>query len=310
MKILVGIMYCIENQFNECIAAIKNQQHNQFDYFIVENLPNKTAHDTLYKNFMNNAHKYDLFIKIDADMVLCNSDFFRNVEKKFENNPKLDLLEVWLHDFFTDSLIGSLNIFRNTVTWNICSETVFVDRIVNFSHRQTDKTELAPAAYHCPNPSLFQAFHFGVHKAVKVLQFGKPDKQYMPACEHWENIEKTRQQFHKTNDIRLGIAVLGAEIAFRKKFTHQEVDFNKPEIHLLFAKYKNYSVRQIANEISRFSFSSFSFLPKIIRRDVLFKIQSRKILAIENVEVLKYLIRMMYYSLKMKLLKSFKNNCY
>ena len=62
MRILIGILHTIENEFPQCIEAIKNQTYQNFDYFVVENIPNKEAHDTLYRRFMDSADNYELFI--------------------------------------------------------------------------------------------------------------------------------------------------------------------------------------------------------------------------------------------------------
>jgi len=294
-------MYCIENEFDDCIAAIKSQTYQQFEYFVIQNLPNKTAHDTLYAAFMKRAGEFDLFIKIDADMVLCRNDFFEQVVKRFEQNTEMDLLEIQVQDFFTNRFIGSLNVFRNTVTFNINDEKVFVDRIHNAKHRVEDKTDLAPAAWHCPNPSNFQAFHFGLHKAVKIMQFGKTDKKYMPSCEHWENYETLKLNYKNNPDIRLAYAILGAEIAFRKKFTNTEIDFNNQFVHALFDKYSVYNIERLNNEIKKINIHSFSFLPSKLRQDVLYRIQSTKLLSFKNLAVYGYIFKMIYYHTKMKL---------
>lgn len=227
MKLLVGIMHTIENEFEACVDAIKQQTHQDFDYFVIENLPNKEAHDTLYQKFMDNADKYDLFVKIDADMVLCRTTFFEEVVKKMRGNPDIGHLEVAVHDFFTDRLIYGLNTFRNTVKWDTRScEVIFVDRIVESYNHTHDNYELAPAAYHCPNPSDFQAFHFGLHKAVKVIQINSPEINSSAAKEHWRNITLLHRNYSNKKDEKLGMAILGVHWALKQKATYKYVDFN------------------------------------------------------------------------------------
>ncbi len=70
MKILIGILYCIENERDACVKSIEAQTHRDFDYFIVENLPKKEAHHQLYTRFAASATEYDIFVKLDADMVI------------------------------------------------------------------------------------------------------------------------------------------------------------------------------------------------------------------------------------------------
>lgn len=304
MRILIGILYCIENEFEDCISAIKRQTHKDFEYFVIRDLPNKQAHDKLYSSFMEKANEFDLFIKIDADMVLCRDDFFEKTIEVFEKNAKLQLLKTTLKDFFTNTFIGSLNIYRSNVIWNINNdETFFPDRIDNVEFWEDDHYGLSPSAWHSPNPSSFQAFHFGVHKAVKVMQFQKVSKNYNASCEHWNNYTKTRENYFFSKDKKLGIAICGAEIAFRQKFTSIEIDFKNSTLLKEFKKIENLTEREINNIVNGFSFSSFSFLPSKWRQDVLFRVKSKCIFSISNILVLRYLLKMLYYTVKTKIVK-------
>lgn len=302
MRILIGIMYCIENEFSDCIKAIKSQTHTDYEYFIIKNLTNKLAHETLYKTFMQRATGFDLFIKIDADMVLNRNTVFDEIVKVFQQNANLQLLKTQLHDFFTDNLIGSLNIFRSNVKWLTESDAIFPDRFEQAIVWSDDVFGLSPVADHCPNPSDFQAFHFGVHKAVKVMQLGKKNKNYGASCEHWNNIEQTKENYSNKNDKRLAFAVLGAEIAFKKRFSYKEVDFENPTLVKTFNKHKNKSFAEIKRFINRFRLSSYTFLPSKLRQDMLFRFQSQNQI-ISCLQTIPYLLKMGYYNFKIKIVK-------
>lgn len=246
-------MHTIENEFEACIDVIKQQTHQDFDYFVIENLPNKEAHDTLYQKFMDNADTYDLFVKIDADMVLCRTTFFEEVVKKMEDNPDIDDLQIAVHDFFTDTLIYGLHVYRNTVTWKTSKERIFVDRIEQINKRVNDKEELAPAAYHCPNPSLFQSFHYGLHKAVKVLQVGATIFDDFSSRFHLGNLKKIKEHYLKTNDLRLAFALIGADIALQKRYAHEEVNFDNGKVLLFWQSVQerpDVEVRKLADHIT------------------------------------------------------------
>ena len=60
MRILVGTLYTIENELEECLAAIKSQTHPDFESFVLQDLPKETACATLYRNFMDRADQFDL----------------------------------------------------------------------------------------------------------------------------------------------------------------------------------------------------------------------------------------------------------
>ncbi|MFW6275656.1 MAG: hypothetical protein ACOC2M_03380, partial [bacterium] len=180
MKILVGSMYCFENEYEDSILSLYQQTYRKFDHFKVEKLPNKLAHDTLYSTFMENSKFYDLFLKLDADMVICKNSFLQDIVNFLKNKKILTNLQIKVHDFFTDRLIWGLHIFNNKNKWVKNNELVFTDMVSLHNERiniSSLDSPLVPAAWHSPNPSLIQAFHFGIHKAVKATQFRNSIKQ-------------------------------------------------------------------------------------------------------------------------------------
>lgn len=262
MKILVGIMHCIENELDECIASLKSQTHKDHDHFIIKDLPNKEAHAVLYQTFMNAANEYQLFIKLDADMVLHRNTYLEEVIREFSSEPDLTLLQVAVHDFFTNQLIFGLHSYRNTMRWNPRDE-LFTDKQATLGKTINDSSKLAPAAYHCPNPSPFQAFHFGVHKAVKVMQIGVSETNLDARNIHWNNLQRTRLHYQQTKNPQLGYAILGAEIAFKHKFTYREVDYNNPRLHQYFDQVQKISLQKIERAVRRYTYCSL--LPPPLR---------------------------------------------
>lgn len=272
MKTLIGTLHSGENEFDECCAAIQNQSYQRFDHFVISGLPNREAHHALYSHFMKQSDEYDLMIKIDADMVLARVDFLEQVVDTFLANRNLQKLQVWVHDFYTNRLIGGLNCFRNTVEWEVGEENVFVDITERYDRRKgsriTDRTELAPAAYHCPNPSNLQAFHFGVHKGVKVVEAinrGWTCK----AIEHCENISEVWRNFRRTQDIRLLFATLGAEQAIRGKFGVTHLDYSNSEIVTYCESVEIHDARGLSRFVRKLRRSGWAFLSPAGRVDVL-----------------------------------------
>lgn len=231
-------MYCIENEFKQCIESIKKQTHQNFEYFIVQNLPNKEAHDKLYRTFMNKTSEFDLFIKVDADMVLARNTFFEEVEEKMQKEKKTEDLHIALHDYYTDSLIYGLHVYRNTVKWSTNDENIFVDRNTSKINVSLDSSELAPAAVHSPDPSPFQAFHFGLHKAIKVIQPDKNNLNRHSAMIHWNNVLKLYKHFKRKKDERLLLALCGSYAGLMGTLYSDHVDFNNPETGEIFEQYK------------------------------------------------------------------------
>jgi len=133
----------------------------------------------------------------------------------------------------------------------------------------SDSQELAPAGIHCKNPSPFQDFHYGVHKGLKFLQPGRREKVISKTYLNWKKIERTYAHFKRKQDIRLGFAVLGAELALKGNFQADHLDYSNPYMKHVFHRYSNYAIPQIQSEISRHRLNNWGFLPNRWRRKVL-----------------------------------------
>lgn len=270
MNLFVGTLYTIENEVRDCLESIENQTYRKFKLFIFENLPKKAAHQTLYQSFMDKADQFDLLVKIDADMVLVRNDLFEKIVEKFQTNPGIKELEIAVHDFFSDQLLWGLHAYRNNVRWERGEEDLFTDKSpVHPDDRQYDDHELAPAAYHCPNPSPFQAFHYGVHKALKTIQPGRravnTDFRYF----HWNNLERVGRNFSKTLDRRVGFAVLGAELTFRGRINTEHLDYENPFLHALFSKYSELNSTELKSAIRKIANTTYGWMPGPLRLKLL-----------------------------------------
>jgi len=276
MKIFVGTLYTFENEIDECIESIRKQTYTNFKHLIFKGLPNKEAHQTLYTTFMNKADEFDLLIKVDADMVIIHSDLFHTVVTQFRNTNWLDELEIAVHDFFSDKLVWGMHVYRNSVRWPESHESLFVDSSpVPRDRHIYDRDKLAPAAIHCKNPSSFQSFHYGVHKALKVIQPERKRKISAYSEFHWTNISKTWHNFRRKKDKRLGLAVLGAELAFNRLFKVENIDYGDRFMKHVFHKYEHLDADRIEKEIWRLRVFNWGFLPGKLRRNLLCLLKGR-----------------------------------
>jgi len=263
MKVFVGTLYSGENEFDECVAAIQSQTYRNFDHFVFKNLPNKEAHVTLFKSFLDKSDEYAILVKVDADMVLANDMVFENMVDKLQENPQIDLFAIAVHDFFTDKLIWGLNAYRNTVRWDFDKETIFVD-IPNLPKEKVifDDRSLAPAAFHCKNPSPFQSFHYGVHRGLKSIQ-------PKGGSSHWNSLNQIRSNFRRKKEVRLGLAVLGAELAYAGGFTIADLDYTNPRMSDILKNYMSWDAVQVELKIKKLRWLNWGFLPNKIRRKIL-----------------------------------------
>lgn len=257
MRLLIGVMHTIENEFEECLRSMREQSHTDWDVFVVENLPNKLAHDTLFGTFMERAAGFDLFMKVDADMIIRNRDFFAETVDRFRRHPQIQQVNVKVFDYFSDRLIGGLATFRSSVRWKRHAQETFVDEgsSVPVDGALWADEPHGASVFHCANPSPFQAFHFGLHKGVKVRE-GRREGGHRrwQMIDHWENIELTWEHFQRSGDVRLGWASLGAELALRGTFEPDHVSYSNPHARQVFAQYERMdadAVRQTVSALRR-----------------------------------------------------------
>lgn len=206
------------------------QKRVQVDQFIIKNLPNKEAHETLYRSFMEKASEYDLFIKVDADMVIEKEFLFRDIAHRFSNDKDLQHLCIAVHDYFSDRLIYGMHAYRSSYRWGPRMDEVLTD--ISKTSKvicRHDKSELAPACLHCPNPSDFQSYHFGLHKAAKVLHCLKIQRDWH-ASEHLGNLELLWKHFKRAKDRRLALAALGGEVALKKRYGAEEINYTNERV--------------------------------------------------------------------------------
>lgn len=270
MRLYVGTLHTIENEFDECVQSIELQTYKNFNHFVFRNLPNKEAHIALFKSFLEVKNEYDALIKIDADMVLASPSLFENIVRKLGANNQVDVLSIAVHDFFSDQLIWGLNAYRNTVRWELENEKLFVDRPQVPPERYLmDDKELAPAAYHCKNPSPYQAFHYGVHRGFKVIQFNRSNKIEQSSKTHWNSLERTWINFQRSKDIRLGLACLGAELTYQGRFKISHLDYTNPHLKQVLDEYLFFKENRLRFEIRKIRLLNWGFLPSRKRRNLI-----------------------------------------
>lgn len=167
-KALVGVLYCGEADYEECMAAINAQTGVEVEVVVIRDRPNKAAHEELYEAFMQRAEAVDFFAKIDADMIVRETDFLAKVGRLFEETPKAKMVTVPVLDYFSGKLIRGLNCFRHDVTWSKSMDAVFVDRKPVGQREVLIAHHLAPAALHCFRVDGFHAYHYGIHRGLKM----------------------------------------------------------------------------------------------------------------------------------------------
>lgn len=169
-RIFVGTMASGEAEFDECCAAVWDQQDVEVEHQVVRDLPEAEAHAALWDAWARVKHRHNLFVKVDADTILADRWVLRKVWELFAGNPRVTGAQVLLHDYFTDRLIAGLNFFSPAVVFKKPKSRLLCDR-VDMNHdivlRGEEVAHLAPIGYHCKYPSPRQAFHYGLHRTFK-----------------------------------------------------------------------------------------------------------------------------------------------
>jgi hypothetical protein len=266
MKILIGVLHTIENEFDQCLAAIKSQTLPVDDVFVISGKPNKEANDELYQTFMNRAGEVDLFIRIDADMILTRLTFCEEIAGYFQSKPELNHLMIQVYDWITDRRIMGLHVFRNTHRWNIGDERFFIDVIDEDKNIEADFERFAPAATHCADPSAFQAFHYGLHKAVKFGQFTRETIDVRQRENHWRHFKALDRHSRREDDIRLVLARAGFIHALASGFDHRNVNYSCKESRAAFESFAGLDAKGIHARLRAYGPLAWTFLPFRLRR--------------------------------------------
>lgn len=259
MKIIVGILFSGENELESCLASLGRQVYQKIDHFVISNLPNIEAHETLFNRFMQVSSEYELFFKLDADMEIKDPNLLANVVEFFQKNPNIDRYTVPVFDCMTDRLVNGANFFRNNAKWTAVEDNVFTDRCcsvpldrVYVDYNINEKTIL-----HCPNPSLFQAFHFGVHKGVK---FNASVKRW-DKVERWQDIDLVWEMLKKYGDKKFGFAALGGELALRGDFNINHVNYTDNTLTTYFKSIEKIDTITLFNMVKKIRNKNRKYLP-------------------------------------------------
>lgn len=234
-RLLVLTLNSGENEFIESRASLQSQNYHRWEHRVWEGLPNRLAHLTLYNEIMRQRDQFDLFIKLDADMVFSNERALPRIVELFENDSTLDHVIFSVRDWMSDSDILGLHAYSNRAAWNSNTDTLFVDPLPRIPGRRVVLRQPAdPIAYHCPNPSPYQAFHFGIHRAAKALQRGRGNIRWGQALQQRRILEKVWDHLQVEPDHRLALALLGAQLVWNETISDPGEEYQNPEVNTLF----------------------------------------------------------------------------
>ena len=252
-RTLVGTLYCGENEFEALKESLQAQTYSHWEHVVYKNLPNKEAHDRLYRTFMDQQDDFDLFLKLDADMVFRSSEGLRRIVDLFQETDELDHLTLAVRDWYSDSLIEGLHTFSDRAFWPERKESRFVDSSPDVPGRHLKLWGgPAPVVDHSPDPSPFQAFRFGVHRALKVVQPGRWKLRYGQTRGQWKLLQRCWRHFVSEGDHRLGLAILGADVTLAGDVRPKHYDEVQEPLQDIFQDYENVSAQHLYTRLSEY----------------------------------------------------------
>ena len=249
LRVLIGTLHSGESEFDQCVAELRRQSYTHWEQFVLANLPELEAHERLYARFMESAEEFDLFLKLDADMVLSAPDKLGAAVHLFEQSPSLDHAVFRVQDWMTQTPIVGIHMFRNQVRWPTRNNALFLDSppIVQGQRRYYIRRAPSPLALHSPDPSLAQAFRYGLHRGLKAFQHGRGRGRasLLSAVTHWRLLKRLWRHFNAVRDQRLGLALLGVEHAASRAVAPDECDYTHPRFQALLAEARSMTADEI-----------------------------------------------------------------
>ncbi len=189
--------------------SIYEQTGCDIEHVEIANLPNLSAHATLYSKLMAAAEEFDAFVKLDGDMVLREKDAIARMTAAI--CPRTDMLTFPVLDFGSLTPIYGLHVFSPRCEWQLDAlREPRVDPAPSMPGRAVImKPRSWSPAYHNYFMSKKQAFAFGAHRAYKA--FGPHNESKGPEATQLRVLYKVWAAFLQTRDPIRGATMVAAE---------------------------------------------------------------------------------------------------
>jgi len=214
-KIYVVTLYSGENEISLCKQSVCEQTGVEITHEIIAFLPKKEAHQRLFRQFEERRQDFDFMAKLDADMVFSNSNSMSSILDFFSTDVDIVSITVW--DRITNSDIPSFNIFTRRCSFDYKNnDDLFTDKLpITYPGKHLVLRDERRNVHHAPEPTPYQAYMFGVHRALKVMQYSQHTPRLEAAYYQLGYIMKAYANFTKTGDTAAEMASLGAAQVLR-----------------------------------------------------------------------------------------------
>ena len=192
---------------------LAHQSFRDFEHEVIAGLPNRAAHNYLYRTIMDRSDRFDLFLKLDADMTFRSTTALADAIAATDGHPNVQHFAFPVWDCFTEQETLGVHLFRSGVRWPHVTDELFVDPDPPGVPHLVWQGPPAPFVDHGDVVSDFECFSYGVHKFLKVAQRGRiraglPDNRQKHA-RHMENCARIRDLYRRTGAARHRLALAG-----------------------------------------------------------------------------------------------------
>lgn len=229
MKLCIITLYSGENEFDMLKKSLEKQHYTKYEHKIYKYLPNKKALKTAYKIVEENRGDYDLYIRLDADMVLNSPEAIGTIVSFFETHQNIDHAIFPVYDYLSQKRILGLHGYRPNVKWGSLEDDLYVDPNPTQGERRSIAHDIPEKlVLHSPNPSKYQAFYFGYHRTLKAKTIKKGSKMSQSMIQ-WGIIYGVFNRYNKNRSNVSLFACLGALQALKSNVENLSGD-NKDDI--------------------------------------------------------------------------------
>lgn len=239
VKIYIVTLFSGENELAECVRSVQSQIGFDITHEVIRDLPNREAHQELYRRFNCRRSEFDYLAKLDADMKFDKPDSLAKIISKFSIG--VDIVSVTVWDAITGTDMQSFNVFSCRCEFDYQNnDPLFPDRLpILRPGRHVSVHDCERNVWHAFNPSDYQAFCFGVHRALKVVQRGARVPRVDNAYYQWRFIRKAYLNFLRRGAQSSYFATLGAATVFKGKVSDSRL-YSKEDYRDVFAIEKGF----------------------------------------------------------------------
>jgi hypothetical protein len=235
MKFLVLTLYSGEGEFDDCRSSVQKQRGVDVQQVIFSNLGNVEAHEALYRRIVEERDNFDLFIKLDADMVLARDTALQEIAEYFGREMELDYLILPVFDWPSRQQVQGVTVFSRRVRWEFPLNPLTPDaNPIRVGKKRVVSALATELVHHMPAPTREQCYLYGFHKGLKIAQRGGHIDRPLLALTHYATLLRVRDIFLSEEDIKSALILNGAraaiqsrEITMERKSSHNTAEFTE-----------------------------------------------------------------------------------